>query len=56
MRSQASFSASVEVAYEMRNDGELSNAAPCTQATPSSSSKAVTKSSSFSIFLPPELV
>ena len=36
--------------------GESPKAAPCTTATPSSSSKAVAKSSSLPIFLPPRVV
>ena len=39
MRVQASRSASVEVAYEMRKNGDRPNAEPCTAATPSASSR-----------------
>src|SRR6185437_15992518 len=54
MRRQASSSAVVEVAYEMRKAGPRPNAVPCTTATPSASRSSVAKSSSPASFLPVE--
>src|SRR5436853_124295 len=52
MRLQASSSSAVEAAYEMRKNGLMAKAAPCTQATPSSSSRDRVKSWSELILAP----